>query len=374
MSLSDYLHKNPELGHQEYRAVELLADYLRRQGFEVETGVGGFETSFKAAYRVGEGGPTIAFIAEYDALPEIGHACGHNLIAAAAVGAAVAFKQLQGKIPGTVQVVGTPAEEVPPPVKGMMAEAGVFDDSDVAFIVHGGDRTCTGAHSLAVQGIEFQFRGRPAHAAKCPEEGISALDAALLTMHGVEMLREHVLPDVRIHGIITDGGSRPNIVPETAAVKYMVRSKDTNYVDGVAERVINCARAGALATGAELEVSTEKKIDSKLLVKTLDELVIGNAAKAGARNVMGPDPSVGSTDFGNLSRHLPASTLKVAVKEPGMSGQVHTREFAEASGGEAGREAVRFGARAMAWSACDLMLDPDLLARVRAEWSKSKSG
>jgi amidohydrolase len=368
LALSDYIHAHPELGHQEFQAVDVLCRFLTERGFTVEKGVGGFPTAFKATLRGQAARPAVAFIAEYDALPELGHACGHNLIAAAAAAAGAAFAGLTAGLPGTVQVIGTPAEEVPPPVKGAMAAAGVFADTDVAMIIHGGDRTCTGAHSLAVQGVEFRFTGRPAHAAKCPEEGISALDSVLLTMHAVEMLREHVLPDVRMHGIITDGGSRPNVVPETAAVKYMVRSADTKYVDVVMDKVITCARAGALAFGAGLEVVTGDKVDAKLLVPSLDRLLQENARAAGARNIMEPDKSVGSTDFGNLSQVVPASTLKVAVKDPGMSGQVHTREFCTAAGGPSGQKAVRFGARAMAWTACELLTRPELLAQVKSEF------
>jgi amidohydrolase len=369
-ALSSFIHANPELGHQEVQAQARLVSVLRAQGFAVEEGVGGFPTAFRARFAAGSG-PLIAFLAEYDALPGLGHGCGHNLICAAAVGAAWALKDAMERehVPGTVIVVGTPAEEVPPPVKGLMAERGVFDGTDVAMIAHGRDRTCSGGALLAVDAFDFTFRGRAAHAAANPEDGISALDAALLTMHAVEMLREHVRSDVRIHGIITDGGQAPNVVPDRAALRYYVRALDRAYVEQVSRRVEGCARAGALATGAELTVTPLGRWEPRRNVEVLNQRLLAHAAEAGAERIGEHPPSLGSADFGNLSQRLPAATLYVELVPPGVA--LHTPEVVRAAGGEPGRRALLIGAKALAATGYDLLTDPPFLAQIQAQFAQS---
>lgn len=368
IELSDYIHDHPELGHQEVLAQAALCRALRELGLSVQEGVAGLSTSFRADLEGRPGGPTVAFLAEYDALPDIGHGCGHNLIGAAAVGAAAAMAAVLPGVSGRAAVIGTPAEEVPPATKGLMVDRGAFAGVDVALIMHGGDRTTTGAGSLAVEALEMVFLGRTAHASKYPELGISALDAACLTMHAIEILREHVRSDVRIHGIVSDGGRAPNIVPERAALRYYVRALQSTYLDEVVERVKCCARAGGLATGAAVEIKTQQRIDNKLLLPALDAALLDNARAAGAPQVMPPEPALGSTDFGNVTHRLPGSTLKMAIVAEETPS--HTREWAAAAGGEAGHRAVLCAAKALAWTALDLMLRPDLLEKVRAEFSQ----
>lgn len=363
--IADWLFAHPELSGQEVESSAHLVAYLEAKGFQVQTGVAGLPTAFRAEWTGTGPGPTIAFLAEYDALPSLGHACSHNLIGASACGAAAALVSATGgEFPGKIVVMGTPAEEGPPHGKVAMVNHGIFDDVDTALIIHGGDRTSTGARSLAVVTVEFVFHGRPAHAAKYPERGISALDGAILTMHAIELLREHVTSDVRIHGIITDGGQAPNIVPERAALKYYVRALDSREMRSVLERVITCARAGAMATGAELEVIQHEALDSKVLVAELDQLGLEHMRAAGGTDLLPPEDQVGSTDVGNVSWKTPTSTFKVSLG-PGMA--VHTREFAEACGGEPGRRALMVGTEALALSAWDLMTDPERLARIKAE-------
>lgn len=371
-AVSDYVHANPELGHQEFKAQARLVEEFERQGFVVEKGVGGFGTAFMAKLPTAKEGPTVAFLAEYDALPGVGHGCGHNLICTAALGAAAALRPMMDQLPGNIVVIGTPAEEgSSPPVKPTMIERGVFDSVDVSLITHARDITCTGGHYLAVESLEFHYKGKPSHASSNPEDGISALDAALLTMHAIELLREHVRSDVRMHGIITDGGQAPNVVPERAALRYYVRALDRPYLDEVVARVENCARAGALATGAEVEITSLAKLENRLNVETLNRLVIENARDAGAQRIKPHPPSLGSADFGNVTHAMPAATLYVEVPPEGVPW--HTAEMAEAAGGEAGHRAVLIGAKAMAWTAYDIFSQPELLEQMRQEFAAAKA-
>jgi amidohydrolase len=373
-ALSDFIHANPELGHQEFQAQARLVKEFQGRGFEVETGIGGFPTSFKATLPQRNSGPTVAFVAEYDALPGLGHGCGHNLISAAALGAATVLKGMidAGELSGNVLAVGTPGEEVPPGTKGVMVEKGVFDDVDVAMITHAKDRTHTGGQLRAMNAIKFHFKGRPSHAAASPEKGISALDAALLTVHAIELLREHVRDDVRIHGIITEGGEAPNIVPERASLYYYIRALDRPCLEQVVARVENCARAGALATGAEVTIENLGSSDSRLNVETLNNLLLENARQAGARRILPPPSGFGSADFGNVTHRLPAATLYVELIPEGTS--LHTAEAAEAAGGEAGHHVVRVGAKAMACTAYELLSQEDLLARIKDEFVEVEAG
>lgn len=363
LSVSDYIYENPELGYQEFKAKKALTALLQKYGFAVQDGVGKLDTAFKAVYPSHGQGPNIAFIAEYDALPDLGHACGHNLIGAAAVGAGIALSQ---NLPfGKVSVIGTPAEEIPPAAKQKMIDNGVFDDVDIALMMHGADRTTTKTGSLTVESIDYKFKGKASHAAKYPHLGISALDAAIITMQAIEMLREHVRSDVRIHGIITDGGQAPNIVPERAALSYYARALDSDYLGEVVRRMDDCARAGVLATGAHLEIAHKGRIANKILLDSLNDLLLENAQQAGALQIMAPETELGSTDFGNVTHYIPGATLKVAIIEPGQS--VHTIEAYKAAGSEVGHRAIEVAALAMAWTGYDLLIDPQKLETVKNE-------
>lgn len=368
-AVSAFIHDNPELGHHEVKAQARLVEEFRRRGFEVEEGVGGFPTSFRATYTSGLPGPIVAFLAEYDALPGLGHGCGHNLICSAALGAAMALRAVveREKLGGTVMVVGTPAEEVPPPVKGLMVERGVFEGADVAMIAHGRDRTCAGGHLLAVDAFDFEFQGKAAHASGNPEDGVSALDAAILTMHALELLREHVRSDVRIHGIITDGGQAPNVVPDRAALRYYVRALDRPYLEQVSRRVEDCARAGALATSAGVTITPLGKWEPRRNIDVLNRRLLKHATAAGAQRIGDHPPSLGSADFGNLTQHLPAATLYVELVPEGVA--LHTPEVVKAAGGEPGRRALLIGAKALAATAYDLLTDPGFLAQVKEQFT-----
>jgi amidohydrolase len=369
VALSRYIFDHPELGNQEFLAADRMTAYLSGKGFAVERGIAGLPTAFKAVAPHGRaGGPVIAFLAEYDALPEIGHACGHNVVAAAAVGAAIGLAAALKDQPGAVWVLGTPSEERSPQGKVVMADAGVFDGVDVALIIHGSDRTTTGGGSLAIQSVEMVFHGKPAHAAKYPWAGISALDAAMLAAHAIELHREHVPPDVRIHGIITDGGAAPNIVPERAAMRYYVRSTRSATVKEVLRKLENCVRGAGTAMGAGVEFKPGTMLDAKLLLPMLDRLLLEEAGAAGAARVRQAEEEMGSTDFGNVTRRIPAATLKVEITADRVG--VHTREFAAASGATAGDRAAIIGAIAMAMTGWRLMSEAATLAAVKAEFKE----
>jgi len=363
LSVSDYIYENPELGYQEFKAKKVLVKLLQEYGFTVQDGVGKLETAFKAVFPSNRQGPNVAFIAEYDALPGLGHACGHNLIGAAAVGAGIALAQ---NLPlGKVSVIGTPAEEIPPATKQKMIDNGVFDDVDIALMMHGNNRTTTKTGSLALGLIDYKFKGKASHAALYPHLGISALDAAIITFQAIEMLREHVRPDVKIHGIITNGGLAPNIVPESAALSYFARALENDYLDEVVRRMDDCARAGALATSAHLEIVHKGRVANKVLLDSLNDLVLENAQKAGALQIMLPGNELGSTDFGNITHYIPGVALHVAFMEHGQS--LHTIEAYKAAGSEAGHRAIEVAALAMAWTGYDLLIDPQKLETVKNE-------
>ena len=365
--MADRIHANPELGFQEHQASRLLSDYLEKSGFAIARGVAGMETAFVASYGDSPDRGTVAFIAEMDALPVVGHGCGHNIIGPAAVGAAIAVAGAARQLRGRVCVIGTPAEEIPPPVKKRLLEMNVFKGVDVALITHGDDRTAVGGETLAMQALDIRFTGKAAHAAVSPDKGISALDAAVLTMHAIELLREHVRSDVRIHGTVVDGGGAPNVIPAHASLRYYARSLDGAYLEEVVERVRNCAKGAALAVGAGVEVSSLGVWDSRYNVPSLNATLLQNALENGAFAVEPASESAGTTDFGTVTRTLPAATLKVPLVERDVPG--HSPEWALQAGGERGHRCLLLGAKAMAATAYDIFASPDLMTRIKGEFA-----
>ena len=368
ISINDYIHDHPETGNNEFQAVELLTSELAGYHFEIEKELAGLPTAFKATYRNGNGGPVIGLITEYDALEELGHGCGHNLQAASITGTAIALSQMN--LNATIVVIGTPAEETTSG-KIPMTKAGVFDQLDVALMMHGGDRTTVDYKSLALNTVEFEFIGKEAHAAVAPEQGINALKAVLMTFNGISFLREHLQSDVRIHGIITDGGKATNIVPKHAAAKFSMRAQDREYLDTVVERVYDIARGAALATGAELVINEGKKMESKLNVDSLNEVLLENAGLAGAKGITPPREKTGSTDFSIVTQQVPGSCLRVAFVPFGTSN--HTQEWVDAGKSEAGYEAINIAAKALSGAVYDLITNEDTLSKVKNEFTAVKA-
>ncbi|MDD6347177.1 MAG: M20 family metallopeptidase [Lachnospiraceae bacterium] len=369
IAISDYIYDNPELGHEEFKACDLLCRTLEDNGFDVVRGAADIPTAFSAELKGRPGGPVIAFVAEYDALPEMGHGCGHQIIASGALGAALALKTMMPSLTGTIRVVGTPAEDSTSDKVDMIAR-GVFEDVDFSFQCHANDRTMSDARFKAITKREFIFHGVASHASRAPEKGISACDAAVLGYMGVEMLREHVRDDVRIHGIINKGGSSPNTVPDYASVEYGIRADDSRYLREVVTRVENCFRGAALATGAELEIVEGKTIESNLRVPALNSLLLAHAVDGGADQIL-PQTTMASTDFCNLTRIMPAARLDIAFAPVGTS--THSPAFTAAGKTDMAHRAIHAAAYAMAAAAYDLMTDPQLAKRIRAEFEALKN-
>lgn len=369
IEISRALHANPELGLQEYESSKLLAAELEKAGFKVQKPVAGMETAFKAVFKGKPGGPTIAVLAEYDALPEIGHACGHNLIATMSLGAGLAVSKIMPHVKGTLLVLGTPDEEGSGG-KVTMIEKGIFKGVDAAMMIHPGTRTEAIADALAISSVEMKFKGKAAHASGSPEKGINALDAVIQMFNAINALRQHVRSDVRIHGIITDGGKRPNIVPETAAARFFIRAADRRYKDQVVRKVKRCAQGAARQTGAKLEFIVgphplDDIVNNPVLVRTITKHFenLGEKVKA-------PDPKrgKGSTDMGNVTHVVPAIHPHLAIAPPNMAG--HSREFAAASISKRGHDAMIIGAKAMALTCVDLFADPKLMAETKRTFKR----
>jgi len=369
VELSLRIHANPELGLQEVKASQWLAGYLEGAGFSVQKGVCGFPTAFRGSY--GEGSPVIAFLAEYDALPELGHACGHNVIAAAAVGAGVALKPAVDQLGGTVLVIGTPSEEVHG-CKATMADRGAFDGVDAAMMVHPGNKDVAASPALACAPLEVEFFGRPAHAAAYPERGANALDAIVLAYTNVNALRQHVRESSRIHGIILKGGEAPNIIPAYTQARFLVRAEDMHYLEELKEKVLDCFLAAALATGCRLEYTWGDVTYAPMLPNpVLVELFVANMRALGRGSFTTESQyGLGSTDMGNVSQVAPGIHPYVAIAPPDVL--EHTPQFAAAAGSGDGMQGMMDGARALALTGLDLLADPALVDRVREEFLAAK--
>lgn len=363
------IHENPELGFEEYQAAAWMTEILEQGGFSVERGVAGLPTAFRAVHPASSPGPTIAILCEYDALPQIGHACGHNLMAMIGVGAGLGLAPFKSELPGRLLVIGTPAEEAGGG-KGIMVRAGVFADVDAAMITHPGARTLFCRGSLAVQTVKMSFHGKAAHASSRPEEGINALDAAIQTFNGLNALRQHIRDGARVHGIITHGGERPNIVPEYAAAEFYVRAAQNDYCEELVEKLKNCARGGALAAGAEVKFDLTGHMYKALNQnRTMAEVWGKYATELGYPNEE-YEGGLGSTDMGDVSWEVPGIHPSIRISDHPVAG--HSRDFAEASRSELARKGMIAAAKAEAALAIDLFQDPALMERVKAEFAASK--
>jgi amidohydrolase len=350
----------PEIGYQEYESSKLLSEFLKGNGFEVTHNIAGMETAFFATYSQDSKGPTIALLAEYDALPGMGHACGHHLIGTASAGAAVGLSKIFSQLKGKIAVVGCPAEE-----GGIdNAGGGYFDQVDAAMIFHPMPLTAVGGQTSALVGLELEFKGKAAHAAGNPWDGINALDGVLQTYNAINALRQHLKEDIRIHGIVTHGGDAPNIVPEYAVARFFVRSEDNKRLRETVVKVENCARGAALATGTELNIKRFNHLYEAMNSNSvLAEVLKKNVERVGLR-IEGIKKGKGSTDFGNVSGVVPACELAIRL---GNGIVPHTKEFLNASNSEEGYNVMTLGAKVMAMSAIDLLQSPDLLERAKEE-------
>ena len=364
-ALSRRIHDNPELAYQEVKAAGWLAEFLGARGFKVERGVGGVETAFRGTIETGDG-PTVAIMCEYDALPAIGHACGHNVIAASGAGAGAALAAVRDRLPrGRLHVIGTPAEEGGGG-KVKLIKAGVFAGVDAAMMVHGWDRWIPHQDLLGIVRVGFEFTGKAAHASADPWEGVNALDAVIQTFNNVSMLRQQVRPDARIHGIVTQGGAAPNIIPEAAAALFYVRAAQLDYMWELRTRVVACAEGAAQATGCQVKVvDYENAYEPMRRNATLLDLFRANMETLGLSESPEVKDRLGSSDVGNVSQVLP--TIQPLVKIAPDGTPIHSRDFEAAAVSPLAREGMCAAAKAMAMTAFDLLADPGLVARARRE-------
>jgi amidohydrolase len=370
-ALSRQIHDHPELAYQEVKAAGWLADFLAKHGFKVERGIGGVETAFRGTIETGPG-PTIAILCEYDALPQIGHACGHNVIATAGAGAGAALAAVRDKLPaGRVQVIGTPAEEGGGG-KVKLIQAGVFRDVDAAMMCHGFDQWAGHMDLLGIVRVGFEFTGKAAHAAADPWEGVNALDAAIQTYNNVSMLRQQVRPDSRIHGIITHGGAAPNIIPEFAAATFYVRSLNLDYMWEIHKRVIACAEGAAKSTGCQLKVirSDDTVYETMKRNETLLGAFRANMKALGVTEGPPLGDRLGSSDVGNVSQVIP--TIQPMMKIAPDGTPIHSRAFEAAAVSPIAREGTLTAAKAMAMTTLDLLAEPALVKRAQDEFRRAK--
>ena len=370
LEVSHAIHARPELAFQERYACGLLADVAERHGLTARRGVYSLETAFEASLDGGDG-PTVAVLAEYDALPGIGHACGHNLIATAALGAVLGLVAVREQLPGSVRLLGTPAEE-----KGggkeLMARAGAFDGVDAALMIHPAGVNLTAMPCICVAEVSVIYHGRSAHASAMPHRGINALDGLLLAYQAISNLRQHIRDQERIHGIVTDGGQAPNIVPERAAGEFYVRAANEKDLAALKPRVHACFEAGAKGSGCEVEILWSD-------VDYLDlntNLPLARAFQAHGeslgRQFLSPEHlgGAGSTDMGNVSYRVPSIHPMLACAPPNVV--IHNPEFAHWAGSETGDAAALDGAKALALTAADFLLDDALRAEARKAFAVSR--
>ena len=368
-AMADDIFDHPEIGLEEFHAQKVLTDWLEKEGFAVERGVAGVETAFKAVYRHGEGGPNIGLLCEYDALPGIGHACGHHMQGPSCLGAAVALKECAGEEPFTLVVYGTPAEETLGS-KCDMIKNGCFHELDAAFMMHGSPTTCTDVKCLADQSFKVTFHGKRAHAALAPEQGRSAFDALLVAFNGIEFLREHVPDDVRMHYTVAELPGPANVVPVKSVGKFSLRSFSKEELKDVVSRFKDIIKGAALIAGVDYELEQTSDFYNKIPVLKLNELLMENAKLAGAPRLAPPREKTGSTDFGNVMYEIPGSCIRVAFVPEGTSS--HSQEFADAGKTQAARDCILYGAKSIAGASMDLITKPELMDEVKAEFAENK--
>lgn len=367
ISASHAIHENPELNFEEHFAHEVLTGILEDEGLKPIRGAYDLETAFEAS--VGDKGSTVAVLCEYDALPDIGHACGHNIIATAGLGAGLAAATVAERMGGALRILGTPAEEGGGG-KVFMADRGAFNDVDAAMMVHPASGDLVRMNTIAIQRLHVGYQGKAAHAAAAPHRGHNALDAAVLGYQNVAALRQHIKPDERIHGIFIESGAKPNIVPERSSMEWYVRSKNAKSLEPLKKRVLNCLEAGAHATSCSMSHDWIDPYYSDMVDnETICTLYSANASNIG-RTLLEPDAEqkvVGSTDMGNVSYLVPSIHPMIAVAPYGTP--IHTPEFAIHAKSESGDKAVIDGAKIMAMTIVDLWANKTTMDAAQSEFA-----
>lgn len=364
------IHARPEVSNYEFFACETLSRQLEKEGFSVRTDVAGHRTGFDARYRSQKGGPTLVFLAEYDALAGLGHACGHNLFGATSALAAAALRQVIDEVGGEVRVYGTPGEEGGEngSAKGSFVREGFLEDVDAALCVH----PSTGGHYLTTRTlgcapVDIEFWGRAAHAANSPQDGINALDGLILTYNGLNALRQHLTSDVRIHGIIVNGGDAPNIVPEYARARFYLRAASAPRLEEVYQKAVRVVEGAAAMTGARGRLQPyQNRVENTVVTPAFDAVYQKHLEAFGecVRPVTVQD-EMGSSDVGNISQVVPTIQPHISIADEAIP--AHGPAFCQAACSPKGLDSIALGAKVLALTALDLLVDPDLLERIRRE-------
>ena len=368
--LNEYIYKNPELGRKEFKACEAHKNLLKKYGFEVEENYIGIPTAYLAKYSSGKKGIKIGYLAEYDALPEIGHGCGHNILGTTSIGAGILLKEYIDEFGGEVLIFGTPAEETFG-AKVDMAEAGCFDDIDVAMISHptGKNHEKSGT-SQAMEALQFTFRGKTAHAAGDPYNGINALDGVIQFFNSINALRQQTKTSARIHGIISNGGEAANIIPDLAVANFYVREATTKDMLKLSERVKNCAKGAALATGTSLEIENYEYTFKHLVTnEKLSSIYTKNLELQGIKDIPMSDPT-GSSDCGDVSHHCPTIHTYFPISKCELTG--HSIEFAKATITEEAYKGMKEAIFALVMTGKDILENENLLKEIKDEFNQMK--
>lgn len=368
--LNEYIYKNPELGRKEFKACEAHKNLLKKYGFEVEENYIGIPTAYLAKYSSGKKGIKIGYLAEYDALPEIGHGCGHNILGTTSIGAGILLKEYIDEFGGEVLIFGTPAEETFG-AKVDMAEAGCFDDIDVAMISHptGKNHEKSGT-SQAMEALQFTFRGKTAHAAGDPYNGINALDGVIQFFNSINALRQQTKTSARIHGIISNGGEAANIIPDLAVANFYIREATTKEMLKLSERVKNCAKGAALATGTSLEIENYEYTFKHLVTnEKLSSIYTKNLELQGIKDIPMSDPT-GSSDCGDVSHHCPTIHTYFPISKCELTG--HSLEFAKATITEEAYKGMKEAIFALVMTGKDILENENLLKEIKDEFNQMK--
>ncbi len=369
-AMADQIYDLAEPGMEEFQSSKLLADYLQNHGFTVEMGIAGLPTAFRAVYEQGEGGPSFGFLAEYDALKNIGHACGHHMQGPSIIGAALALRDTCKEQSYKIVVYGTPAEET---IGGkiIMQEKGCFKDIDIALMMHAAPSTCVDLRCMALECFYVNFHGVESHAAMSPERGKSAFDAALLSFQGIEFLREHVKEDSRMHYTVLDAGGPSNIVPGRTRAEYTLRSYSTDYLeDVIVPRFYDIIKGACLMTGTTYDIERSYPFKAKIPCIALNDLIMENARQFDAPQITEPREKTGSTDFGNVMYDVPGCCIRTAFVPEGTS--AHSKEYLDAGKTEKAHEALRSGSEILAGTCMDILENSELLQKMKEEFQERK--
>ncbi len=368
LDIARYIYDNPEPSFQEHRAVAILTKHLAEVGFHISRPIAGLETAYAARLDCGSEGPTVAMLSQYDAIEGVGHVCGHHLIASGALGAAMALSTLADELCGTILQIGCPAEEGGGG-KVIMVDGGAFDDIDATLMFHPYDRTVVMNTYHAQQSLEFTFHGKAAHAGGAPEEGINALDGVLSTFNAINALREHVPSDIRMHGIVTNGGQAFNVVPELAACKFGLRASTIDGLNDVVDKVQNIAKGAALQTGTKVVIEKGAAYYNMVNNRRLGEILQGNLERLDVHVDAFEEESTASTDYGNVSYVVPSvyPTFDIGAFP-------HSEDFQRASISPEGLATMILAGKALAMTVIDLLFDGESVEAIGSEFRRSVAG